>query len=212
MKKFVLAVIALVFCSLSPVLAQESGKNLKENKKMSSEAKLYATFDTSMGKIVCELFPREAPLTVKNFVELANGTKEWLDPKTGEKVKKPFYDGLIFHRIIDNFMIQGGCPNGIGNGGPGYKFNDEFSSGLKFDKPGRLAMANSGPNTNGSQFFITHVPTDWLNNKHTIFGQVVEGQDVVDAMGKVEMDARGKPVKPVVLKKVLVSEALPGKK
>lgn len=179
---------------------------------MSSEAKLYATFDTSMGKIVCELFPREAPLTVKNFVELANGTKEWLDPKTGEKVKKPFYDGLIFHRIIDNFMIQGGCPNGIGNGGPGYKFNDEFSSGLKFDKPGRLAMANSGPNTNGSQFFITHVPTDWLNNKHTIFGQVVEGQDVVDAMGKVEMDARGKPVKPVVLKKVLVSEALPGKK
>lgn len=205
MKKLVFSV-AVLFC-MSVYAAEEINTNTnKEKENMASAEKLYATFDTSMGKIVCELFPKEAPETVKNFVELANGTKEWTDPKTGEKVKKPFYDGLIFHRVIDNFMIQCGCPNGLGNGGPGYRFNDEFKSGLKFDKPGRLAMANSGPNTNGSQFFITHVPTDWLNNKHTIFGQVVEGQDVVDAMGKVEKDQRGKPVKTVTLKKVTISK------
>jgi len=141
---------------------------------------LYAIFHTSKGTITCSLFEKEAPKTVANFVGLADGTKEWTDPKTGKKVKKRFYDGLIFHRVIPNFMIQGGDPEGTGRGGPGYKFEDEFNPSLKFDKPGKLAMANSGPHTNGSQFFITHVPTPWLDNKHTIFGQVIEGQDIVD--------------------------------
>ena len=141
---------------------------------------LYAIFHTNKGTITCSLFEKEAPKTVANFVGLADGTKEWTDPKTGKKVKKRFYDGLIFHRVIPNFMIQGGDPEGTGRGGPGYKFEDEFNPSLKFDKPGKLAMANSGPHTNGSQFFITHVPTPWLDNKHTIFGQVIEGQDIVD--------------------------------
>ena len=157
----------------------------------------YAIFETTSGTIVCKLMPEVAPKTVENFIGLAKGTKEWTDPKTGEKVTKPFYDGLTFHRIIDNFMIQGGCPLGTGTGGPGYKFADEFDPKVQFDRPGRLAMANSGPNTNGSQFFITHVPTPWLNMKHTIFGEVVEGQEVVDAMGKVAKDANGKPNTPI---------------
>ena len=205
MKEIILSLAVLFFMSACAVLEQNTKKD-KERENMASAEKLYATFDTSMGKIVCELFPTEAPETVKNFMGLAEGTKEWIDPKTGEKVKKPFYDGLIFHRVLDDFMVQCGCPNGIGNGGPGYRFKDEFNAKLKFDKPGVLAMANSGPNTNGSQFFITHVPTDWLNNKHTIFGQVIEGQDVVNAMGKVEKNNAGKPVKAVVLKKVTISK------
>ena len=145
---------------------------------------LYAVFHTSKGKIVCVLFEKEAPKTVANFTGLAEGTKEWTDPKTRTKVKKRFYDGLIFHRVIPNFMIQGGDPLGTGTGGPGYKFEDEFSANLKFDKPGRLAMANAGPNTNGSQFFITHVPTPHLNNAHTIFGEVKGSADqaVVDSI------------------------------
>ena len=145
---------------------------------------LYAIFHTNQGTITCSLFEKEAPKTVANFVGLADGTKEWTDPKTGKKVKRRFYDGLIFHRVIPNFMIQGGDPEGTGRGGPGYRFEDEFHPDLKFDKPGKLAMANSGPNSNGSQFFITHVPTPWLDNKHTIFGQVIEGQDIVDTIGK----------------------------
>jgi peptidyl-prolyl cis-trans isomerase A (cyclophilin A) len=176
--------------------AQTSGKK--------REPGLYATFETSMGKIVCKLYEKEAPKTVENFVGLAKGTREWTDPKTGQKVRKPFYDGLIFHRVIPNFMIQGGCPLGNGTGGPGYKFEDEFDPALKFDKPGRLAMANSGPNTNGSQFFITVKDTPWLNNKHTIFGQVIEGQDVANKIANVERDARDKPLKDVVLKKVTI--------
>src|ERR1700726_4266346 len=130
----------------------------------------YALFDTTEGKFKARLFADKAPKTVENFVTLADGTK------TG----KPFYDGLIFHRVIPKFMIQGGCPEGSGTGGPGYKFKDEFSPELSFDKAGRLAMANAGPGTNGSQFFITVAPTDWLDNHHTIFGQVIKGQDVVD--------------------------------
>ena len=156
----------------------------KGGKEMTLKPGLYAIFHTSKGTITCSLFEKEAPKTVANFVGLADGTKEWTDPKTGKKVKKRFYDGLIFHRVIPNFMIQGGDPEGTGRGGPGYKFEDEFHPDLKFDKPGKLAMANSGPNTNGSQFFITHVPTPWLDNKHTIFGQVIEGQDIVDTIGK----------------------------
>lgn len=171
---FLTAVLTNVSCS-----AEKKG-----GKEMTLKPGLYAIFHTSKGTITCSLFEKEAPKTVANFVGLADGTKEWTDPKTGKKVKKRFYDGLIFHRVIPNFMIQGGDPEGTGRGGPGYKFEDEFNPSLKFDKPGKLAMANSGPHTNGSQFFITHVPTPWLDNKHTIFGQVVEGQDIVDNIEK----------------------------
>ncbi len=161
----------------------------------------YAVFHTSMGNIVCKLFPDKAPETVANFIGLAEGTKKYRTFK-GEMKTGKFYDGTIFHRIIPNFMIQGGDPTGTGRGGPGYKFKDEFGSGLKFDKPGILAMANAGPNTNGSQFFITHVETPWLNNKHTIFGEVVEGQSVVDDMAKVEKDRGNKPLKDIVLEEL----------
>ena len=138
-----------------------------------------AVIETSLGTIRIELFPDKAPKTVANFAGLAEGTKEFTDIKTGKKIKKKFYDGLIFHRVIPEFMIQGGCPAGEGTGGPGYKFEDEIDPELKFDKSGRLAMANSGPGTNGSQFFITEVSTPWLNGNHTIFGQVTDGMDVV---------------------------------
>jgi peptidylprolyl isomerase len=165
---------------------------------------LYAVFETTMGTIVCELFYDKAPVTVANFVGLATGEKEWTDPKTGETVKRPFYDGLKFHRIIKDFMIQGGCPLGNGRGGPGYSFTDEFHPDLKHDKPGVLSMANSGPNTNGSQFFITHKPTPWLDNKHTVFGHVVLGQDIVDGMADVEMKGQDTPVTDIMLTSVKV--------
>jgi peptidyl-prolyl cis-trans isomerase A (cyclophilin A) len=141
---------------------------------------LYAHFDTTEGKVVVKLFTKDAPKTVENFVGLATGEREWTDPATRtKKTGTPLYDGTIFHRCIADFMVQGGDPLGRGTGGPGYQFGDEFQSRRSFDKPGLLAMANSGPNTNGSQFFITVVPTPWLNNKHTIFGEVVSGQDIV---------------------------------
>lgn len=165
---------------------------------------LYAIFETSMGNITCQLFEKEAPKTVANFVGLAEGTKEWIDPKTGQKVKKRFYDGLIFHRVIPDFMIQGGDPLGRGTGGPGYRFEDEFHPDLKFDRPGRLAMANAGPNTNGSQFFITEVPTPHLNNRHTIFGQCNEGLDVVQKIARVPTDPMDRPLNGVVIKKLTI--------
>ena len=174
----------------------------KEKKEESLKPGLYAIFHTSKGDITCILFEKESPKTIDNFAGLANGTKEWTDPKTGKKVKKRFYDGLIFHRVIPNFMIQGGDPEGTGRGGPGYRFEDEFHPDLQFDKPGKLAMANAGPNTNGSQFFITTVPTPWLNNKHTIFGQVIEGQDVADKIEGVKQDGRNKPLEDVVIQKL----------
>ncbi|OGC41069.1 hypothetical protein A2438_02195, partial [candidate division WOR-1 bacterium RIFOXYC2_FULL_46_14] len=139
---------------------------------------LYAVLETSKGEIVCQLYPKSAPMTVKNFMLLANGETEWTDPNSGDKVKKPLYNGTIFHRVIPDFMIQGGDPLGRGIGGPGYKFKDEIDETLDFSSPGMLAMANSGPNTNGSQFFITVAPTPWLKGKHTIFGRVVKGQEV----------------------------------
>ena len=172
---------------------------------------LYAVFETTVGEITCRLFPDKTPKTVENFVGLANGSKESLDPQTRQRTKRRFYDGLIFHRVIPQFMIQGGCPQGTGTAGPGYQFADEFSSDLRFDKPGKLAMANSGPGTNGSQFFITLAPTDWLNQHHTIFGEVVEGQDIVEKIGTVPRDARDKPRTAVVMKAVRIIERSEGR-
>ena len=140
---------------------------------------IHATFQTSLGEIVVKLLPEKAPKTVANFVGLAEGTREWKDPRSGQSVKRPLYDGTVFHRVIPDFMIQGGDPLGTGTGGPGYRFEDELGPDNRFDRPGLLAMANSGPNTNGSQFFITEVPTPHLNRGHTIFGEVVKGLELV---------------------------------
>jgi peptidyl-prolyl cis-trans isomerase A (cyclophilin A) len=140
---------------------------------------IFATFKTSAGDLVVKLLPEKAPKTVANFVELAEGTREWTDPKSGSKVKRPLYDGTVFHRVIPEFMIQGGDPLGTGTGGPGHKFEDEIGPDNRFDRPGLLAMANAGPGTNGSQFFITEVPTPHLNRGHTIFGEVVKGGELV---------------------------------
>jgi peptidyl-prolyl cis-trans isomerase A (cyclophilin A) len=165
----------------------------------------YAKFTTTEGNFTAKLFDKDAPKTVANFVGLADGSKEWTDPKTHQKMKgKPFYNGLIFHRVIDGFMIQGGCPLGEGTGGPGYTFGDEFSPKLRHTKAGILSMANSGPGTNGSQFFITLGPTGHLDDKHSIFGEVVSGQDVVNKIGKVRTGAQDRPVKDVVMKSVVI--------
>ena len=172
---------------------------------MARESGTYAVFDTSEGKIVTRLFEKQAPVTVKNFIELAEGTREWTDPRDRQKKKAPLYNGTIFHRVIPDFMIQGGDPEGTGMGGPGYKFEDETKgSPHKFDKAGKLAMANAGPNTNGSQFFITVAPTDWLTGKHTIFGEVVEGQDIVDKITKVARNRQDRPSIDVVLTSVTI--------
>ena len=162
--------------------------------------------DTSMGRLTCQFFQKEAPKTVANFIALAEGTKDWTDPQTHQKMhNKSLYNGTIFHRVIPDFMIQGGDPIGTGTGDPGYTFEDEFNPDLNFDVPGRLAMANSGPNTNGSQFFITEVPTEHLNQKHTIFGQCDEPSiNVVKAIARVQRDDNDKPVTPVILQKVTI--------
>jgi peptidyl-prolyl cis-trans isomerase A (cyclophilin A) len=160
--------------------------------------------ETTLGTIVCRLLEEEAPKTVANFVGLAEGTKEFTDEKTGQKANRHFYDGLVFHRVIPKFMIQGGCPRGDGRGGPGYQFADEFHPSLKHDKPGKLSMANAGPNTNGSQFFITVAATPWLDGRHTIFGEVVEGQDVADKIANTPRDANDRPRTPVVLQSVRI--------
>src|SRR5487761_1037543 len=165
---------------------------------------IYAVFETSQGTIVVRMFEKEAPQTVGNFVGLAEGTKEFKDPKTGQKVKRPFYNGLVFHRVIPQFMIQGGCPLGTGTGDPGYRFGDEFHKDLRHDKPGKLSMANAGPGTNGSQFFITVAPTPWLDNKHTIFGEVIEGQDVANKISNLPRDSNDRPKTPVILQKVRI--------
>lgn len=166
----------------------------------------YATLVTSQGDIKVELFPDTAPKTVANFVGLATGEKEWTHPRTGEKKNASLYAGTIFHRVIPDFMIQGGDPLGQGIGGPGYKFEDEFGDGRSMDGPGYLAMANSGPGTNGSQFFITVAPTAWLTGKHTIFGKVVEGQDVANKISRVATGRADRPLEDVVLKEVLITE------
>jgi peptidyl-prolyl cis-trans isomerase A (cyclophilin A) len=165
----------------------------------------YAVFETSEGTIVCRLFEKDAPKTVANFVELSEGKREWTHPTTRKKSTSPLYDGTIFHRVIPGFMIQGGDPQGTGMGGPGYQFEDETrNSPHKFDKAGKLAMANAGPNTNGSQFFITVANTDWLTGKHTIFGEVVEGYEVVEKITKVARNRQDRPNKDVVVKSVKI--------
>ena len=172
---------------------------------MALAAGTYAIFTTTEGKITVRLFESEAPITVKNFIELAEGKREWSHPTTRAKSSDKLYDGTIFHRVIPDFMIQGGDPAGNGMGGPGYRFEDETKgSAHKFDKAGKLAMANSGPNTNGSQFFITVAATPWLTGNHTIFGEVVEGQEIVTKISLVPRGGQDKPKTPVVLESVTI--------
>lgn len=193
-----------------PSLAETKVPNEKSKTTKVSKTKgdkgMFALFETNRGNFKIKLFNDKAPKTVENFVGLAEGTTEWADPKTGKKVKKPFYDGLVFHRVIPNFMIQGGCPLGTGTGGPGYKFADEFHKDLTHAKPGMLSMANAGPNTNGSQFFITVAETNFLNNRHAVFGEVVDGMDVVYAISKTKTDASDRPSEPVVINKVTIEK------
>ncbi len=165
---------------------------------------LTATLRTNRGTVVVRLFPDHAPKTVRNFVELAEGGREWTDPRTRKTGSTKLYDGTIFHRVIPDFMIQGGDPLGTGTGGPGYKFADEIHPDLVFDRPYLLAMANAGPGTNGSQFFITIAPTPWLTGKHTIFGEVVSGSEVVDGISKVQTGRNDRPADDVVLESVLI--------
>ena len=170
------------------------------------ESGTYARFETTEGSFTVRLFEKEAPNTVANFIGLAEGTKEWRDPSTGEKMKSPYYDGVGFHRVISDFMIQGGDRLGTGTGGPGYNFADEFHPTRRHTGAGILSMANAGPNTNGSQFFITLGPTPHLDNRHTVFGEVVEGLEVVQKIGAVAT-RQDRPVKPVVMNHVTIQRA-----
>ena len=166
---------------------------------------LLAHFTTSEGKFTARLFDAEVPNTVANFAGLADGSKEWTDPRSGQRVKQPYFNGTIFHRVIADFMIQGGDPLGQGTGGPGYNFADEFHPALRHSKPGILSMANRGPNTNGGQFFITLVPTPWLDDKHSVFGEVTEGMDVVNKIGKTPTSKPGdRPLKPITVESVTI--------
>ncbi|AGC42573.1 cyclophilin type peptidyl-prolyl cis-trans isomerase [Myxococcus stipitatus DSM 14675] len=177
-------------------------------KKAQAGQDLQATMETNQGTIVIRLFSKDAPMTVANFVGLATGEKQWSDPRTGDRMTgKSLYEGVIFHRVIPGFMIQGGDPTGTGRGDPGYRFGDEFQSGRTFDKTGLLAMANAGPNTNGSQFFITTSTPSYLNGKHTIFGEVVKGYDVVEKISNVATGPGDRPVEPVVIQKITLADA-----
>src|SRR5580658_533005 len=197
-----LAILAGAFAQTPPATASAA--------QSTPEPGLYATIHTSMGDIRVKLYEKEAPITVQNFVALTRGTKAWKDPKTGQMVKRPLYAGTIFHRVIPNFMIQGGDPTGTGSGDPGFTIPDEFSPNLKFDVPGRLAMANTGqPHTGECQFFITVAPTPWLNGKHTIFGQVVEGQDVVTKIVSVPTGAQDRPKTPVKIVSIVIKREGP---
>jgi peptidyl-prolyl cis-trans isomerase A (cyclophilin A) len=185
--------------------SKADSKKAKEDTATKKGKPMFALFETTKGNFKVKLLTETAPKTVENFAGLAEGSKEWTDPKTGSKVKKPFYDGLSFHRVIKDFMIQGGCPLGTGTGGPGYRFDDEFLPGQpKHTKPGMLSMANAGPNTNGSQFFVTTVPTPWLDGRHVVFGEVVEGLDVVHAIENTKVGPMDRPVEPMIIKSVKI--------
>ncbi len=205
---FVLFLFQLIGCNEEKKSAAPADAKAQPSKQAKVVNGYEAILHTNMGDIHLTLFYKKAPKTVENFVQLAKGEKEWVDPRTFERVKKPFYDGLTFHRVIPNFMIQGGCPKGNGTGDPGYRFADEFDPSLNFTKPGLLAMANSGPNTNGSQFFITEAPTPHLNQRHTIFGEVKskEDMDVVKKITRVPRDGRDRPRNPVIIEKVEIIE------
>lgn len=181
-------------------------KSDKKAKKEEKVKEMIAIFETNKGTFKVKLFNEKAPLTVDNFVGLAEGTKEFTDPKTGKPTSRPFYDGLVFHRVIPNFMIQGGDPLGNGTGGPGFRFKDEFDKSLRHDKPGILSMANAGPGTNGSQFFITVAATPHLNDRHTVFGEVIDGMDVVYAISKVPTGPMDRPIEPVVIKTLKIEK------
>jgi len=200
-----LAALALAACPKS-----EKGGAGKWMAAAKAGTPIYATFETSMGSVVIKLYSKEAPVTVENFVGLASGEKPWTDPRTrAQQTGKPLYDGTVFHRVIEGFMVQGGDPLGNGTGGPGYDFGDEFQSGKTFDRVGLLAMANAGPNTNGSQFFITTSTPTYLNNKHTIFGEVVKGYDVVEAISKAPKAPGDRPDPAITLKHVTLSDSQP---
>lgn len=191
--------------STTPTSTSLALKTPAELLKIQPGQKIFATLKTTLGEIRIELFADKVPVTVANFVGLAEGTQPWRDPKTGQLEEgRSLYQNTIFHRVIPDFMIQGGDPLGQGIGGPGYRFADEIVPDLQFDKAGYLAMANSGPATNGSQFFITVVPTTWLTGKHTIFGMVVSGQDVIDKIVTTPTGANDKPVTPIVLQEVVI--------
>ena len=194
---FVLGLLALAGCK------KDEAKPLTE-----SGAEQFATIKTNMGSITVKLFSKDAPKTVKNFVGLSTGEREWKNPATGESMKGvPLYNGTVFHRVIEGFMIQGGDPLGTGTGSPGYNFEDEFQSGRTFDRVGLLAMANAGPGTNGSQFFITTSTPTYLNGKHTIFGEVVKGFEVVEAISKVPKAQGDRPLQAVVIESIAISQS-----
>ena len=208
--------LTAVFAAFSalPAVAQQSAKpaeDLPDAPQATPAALVHPNgpsviFETSMGRITCQFYQQEAPLAVANFIALAEGTKDWIDPGTGKNQhNKRYYDGTIFHRVIPGFMIQGGDPSGTGRGDPGYAFKDEMNPNLNFDKPGKLAMANSGPNTNGSQFFITEQPYEFGNQHYTLFGQCDDpGVQVVAAIARVQRDSDDRPLTPVVLNKVTI--------
>ena len=204
-----ISTVALSALLLVPTVA--AAQDGKFSKLAKAGHDLYATISTNHGELIVQLFPKDAPKTVLNFVSLAAGERQYIGPD-GQPTSKPFYDGLTFHRCIENFMIQGGDPTGTGSGGPGYKFEDEFQSGRAFDTPGLLAMANAGPNTNGSQFFITTSMPTHLNNHHTIFGKVIAGYDVAVAISKLGKGPGNRPDPPVVMNKVTISEKRPALK
>jgi len=189
-------------CMLS--IAAATGALQTAQKEFTLPTGVYAQFVTSEGNFTVRLFDQEAPKTVENFIGLAQGTKEWTDPRTNKKVKQPYYDGIIFHRVISGFMIQGGDPLGQGIGGPGYTFADEFHPKLRHSRMGVLSMANRGPNTNGGQFFITLGPTPHLDDRHSVFGEVVEGMEVIQKIGSTPTDGRDRPVKDVVITSVKI--------